>query len=186
MLPSSVIGIVSYSQPLFITVKWAVSHFCSRAQCQFFNFLFGLTSIVCLAAILWTIWWERNAKKWLCIKMGRWAKPCWNVTTAAVATSFSWASSQQRLILWWCYSAGMLLGTVLIEAGQYSTSVKLDLNIYIWLWKFMIKFFSSQLFRFLPLTLDFRTLVKRPWDAWIMKNGQQMKVHEQNWWTFLF
>lgn len=169
MLPSSVIGIVSYSQPLFITVKWAVSHFCSRAQCQFFNFLFGLTSIVCLAAILWTIWWERNAKKWLCIKMGRWEKQCWNVTTAAVATSFSWASSQQRLILWWCYSAGMLLGTVLIEAGQYSTSVKLDLNIYIWLWKFMIKLFSSQLFRFLPLTLDFRTLVKRPWDAWIMR-----------------
>lgn len=38
--------------------------------------------------------------------MGHWARRCWSATTAAVATSSSWASSQPRPIPWWCFSAG--------------------------------------------------------------------------------
>lgn len=79
---------------------------CHRDQSVSDYFLNHLTPALWLPVTLWTTWWELNAKRWRCIKMGRWARQCWSVTTVAVATSSSWASSQPRQIPWWCYFAG--------------------------------------------------------------------------------
>lgn len=70
------------------------------------KYLNRLTPALWIPVTLWTTWWEPNAKRWRCIKMGHWARRCWSATTAAVATSSSWASSQPRPIPWWCFSAG--------------------------------------------------------------------------------